>query len=265
MPKHQPYSRLEFRRRLKAWILRNVQLVGAVTVGLIASIALVVGPLLLAAPDSRLSWWLLGAVPTAMVAAYLHLLHTAFIAHDAEAIWHVRGAWGEDNTRDELRRAKGKKVVWGWVDSLELPVGDIDHLVVTRQGGLVAVDSKWRSRINDAAEMARAAQKVRLRAEALTRDLLKGDSRGARRAKVKPLSVTSVVVLWGPAQHGVPQGASVDGIEFVAGRNFVAWLKRLDGQTVDQAAADDVVYQLEARRFAAEVWAGSARPQRRDG
>ena len=265
MPKHQPYSRLEFRRRLKAWILRNVKLVGAVTVGLIASIALVVALLLLAAPSSPFSWWLLGALPTAMVAAYLHLLHTAFIAHDAEAIWHVRGAWGEDNTRDELRRAKRRKVVWGWVDSLTLPVGDIDHLVVTRRGGLVAVDSKWRSRINDAAEMARAAQKVRLRAEALTRDLLKGHSRGARRAKVNPLSVTAVVVLWGPAQHGVPEGATVDGIEFIAGRNLVAWLRRLDGHAVDQAAADDVIHQLEARRFSPEARAGAARPRGPDG
>lgn len=260
MPKHQPYSRLEFRRRLKAWLLRNMKLVAAMTVGLIASIALVAGLLLVTAPASRLSWWLLGALPTAMVAAYLHLLHTAFIAHDAEAIWHVRGAWGEDNTRDELRRAKRKRVVWGWVDSLELPVGDIDHLVVTRRGGLVAVDSKWRSRVNDAAEMARAAQKVRLRAEALTRDMLKGDSRGARRAKVNPLSVTAVVVLWGPAQHGINEGATVDGIEFVAGRNFVAWLRRLDGHTVDQAAADDVVHKLESRRFSAEAKAGLARP-----
>src|SRR5690349_8381111 len=100
MPKHQPYSRQEFRRRLKAWILRNVKLVGAVTAGLFALIALFVGLLLLAAPGSRLTWWLLGAVPTAMVGAYLHLILTAFIAHDAEAIWHVRGAWGEDNTRD---------------------------------------------------------------------------------------------------------------------------------------------------------------------
>lgn len=146
-----------------------------------------------------------------MVAAYLHLLHTAFLAHDAEGLWHVRGAWGEDNTRDELRRAKRKKVVWGWVDGLDLHVGDIDHLVVTRRGGLVAADSKWRSRINDAAEMARAARKVRLRAEALTRDMLKGDSHG----------VTAVVVLWGPPNTAFPKGATVDGIEFIAGRNLV--------------------------------------------
>jgi hypothetical protein len=260
MPKHQPYSRLEFRRRLRAWIMRNIKLVGALTVGLLASIAFIVSLVLLASPDSRLSWWVLGALPTAMVAAYLHLLHTAFIAHDAEAIWHVRGAWGEDNTRDELRRAKRKKIVWGWVDSLALQVGDIDHLVVTRRGGLVAVDSKWRSRINDATEMARAAQKVRLRAEGLTRDLLKGDSRGARRAKVNPLSVTAVVVLWGPAQHGVPEGARVDGIEFIAGRDFVSWLRRLDGHPVDEDAADDVVQQLEVRRSAVAAKAGATRP-----
>ncbi|NPD04100.1 hypothetical protein HN031_05315 [Nocardioides sp. zg-1308] len=155
---------------------------------------------------------------------------------------------GEDNTRDELRRAKRKKLVWGWIDSFGLQAGDIDHLVVTRRGGLVAVDSKWRSRVDDATEMARAAQKVRLRAEALTRDFLKGDSRGSRRAKVNPLSVTSVVVLWGPAQHGIPDGASIDGIEFIAGRKLVHWLRRLDGEHVDEAAADDVLRQLEARR-----------------
>jgi hypothetical protein len=252
MPKHHPYSRLEFRRRLTAWLLRNRKLVGSLTVGLLAMVALFGALVLITAPDSRLTWWLLGVVPTALTATYLHLLHTAFLAHDAEAIWHVRGAWGEDNTRDELRRAKQKKLVWGWVDSFSLKVGDIDHLVVTRHGGLVAVDSKWRGRINDAAEMARAAQKVRLRAEALTRDLLKGDSRGVRRAKVNPLSVTSVVVLWGPAQHGVPEGANVDGIEFIAGRKFLDWLRRLDGQAVDKAAADDIVRRLEARRASVE-------------
>jgi len=99
----------------------------------------------------------------------------------------------------------------------------------------------------------------------LTRDLLKGESRGARRAKVNPLSVTAVVVLWGPAQHGVPEGATVDGIEFISGRNFVAWLRRLDGHTVDQAAADDLVHQLEARRSSPEATAGSARSHGRDG
>ncbi|MGE3379299.1 MAG: hypothetical protein AB7I40_13590 [Nocardioides sp.] len=248
MSKHHPYSRLEFRRRLRFWLRRNLKLVAGFTVGLFVSIAIVVGVLLATMPATALMWWLLGALPTAMVAAYLHLLHFGFLAHDSEAIWHVRGAWGEDNTRSELHRAKRRRLVWGWVDSLGLVNGDIDHLVVTRKGGLVAVDSKWRSKINDTAEMARAAQKVRLRAEGLTRDFLKGDARGSRRAKGNPLSVTSVVVLWGTAQHGVPDGAKVDGIEFVAGRRFVDWLAKLDGQAVDKAAAADIVRKLEGRR-----------------
>lgn len=78
--------------------------------------------------------------------------------------------------------------------------------------------------------------------------MLKGDARGARRAKINPLSVSSVVVLWGAAQHGVPERASVDGIEFVAGHRFADWLAQLDGQTVDGSAAADILRSLEARR-----------------
>lgn len=250
--KHHPYSRREFRRRLSVWLQRNVKIVGALTIGLLASIALIVGVLLVTMPASALMWWLLGALPTLMIAAYLHLLHTAFLAHDTNAIWHVRGAWGEDNTRSELQRAKRKRLVWGWVDSFGLQHGDIDHLVVTRRGGLVAVDSKWRGQVHDAAEMARAAQKVRLRAEGLTRDLLKGETRGSRRARANPLSVTSVVVLWGAAQHRVPDGARVDGIEFIAGRNFVHWLSRLEGQPVDRDAAAELINSLESKRVSAD-------------
>jgi hypothetical protein len=86
----------------------------------------------------------------------------------------------------------------------------------------------------------------------VTRDLLKGSSRGTRRAKVNPLSVTAVVVLWGPAQHGVPDNAVVDGIPFVAGQKFLTWLATLDGQPVDRAAAADIVRSLEIKRSATE-------------
>jgi hypothetical protein len=119
MPKHHPYSRLEFRRRLGVWLRRNLKLVAGLTVGLFVSIAIIVGVLLATMPATAFMWWLLGALPAAMVAAYLHLLHIGFLAHDSEAIWHIRGAWGEDNTRDELQRAKRKGLVWGWVDSLD--------------------------------------------------------------------------------------------------------------------------------------------------
>lgn len=88
-------------------------------------------------------------------------------------------------------------LIWGWADSISLRVGDLDHLVVTRRGQLVSLDLKWRSSLeaSDTLDVARAARKVRPRAEVLTRTLLKGD-RGARhRARTKPLSVRPVVVL----------------------------------------------------------------------
>lgn len=249
MPRIHPYSRREFRRRLRAWVRSNVRMVGVVTVGLVVLLAFCITLLSFTISSAPVRWWLLGAVPAGLVATYLHLLYSSFLAHDAEAIWHVRGAWGEDNTRSELERAKRKKLVWNWVDSLSLQYGDIDHLVVTRRGGLVVIDSKWRNTIKDTEEMAKAAQKAKLRAEGITRDQLRGDARGSRRAKVNPLGVTPVVVLWGAAQHGVPEDAVVDGTRFVAGRRLLGWLAQLDGDPVDRDAAAEVVRTLEARRI----------------
>lgn len=252
MPQHQPYSRRELRQRRGAWARRNAKLLTIFTAGALVLFAFITVLFVKAMPSTGFTWWLMGVVQTGLVAAYLHVFHSAFLAFDGEAIWQVRGAWGEDNTRSELQRAKRKRLVWGWVDSVGLQHGDIDHLVVTRRGGLVVIDSKWRNRIHDTAEMARAAQKVRLRAEGLTRDLLKGQSRGSRRAKVNPLGVTSIVVLWGAAQHDVPDGAEVDGIAFIPGRKLVAWFAQLDGQSVDKAAANELVRNVEKYRARAE-------------
>jgi hypothetical protein len=251
MTKYRPYSRREFRRRFAQWATRNAGLLLAVTAGLVGTIALVTLVLTVAFTPTTFTWWFLGAFQATMVGIYLHLGHAAFLASDAEAIWHLRGAWGEENTRSELQRAKRKRLVWGWVDSISLGVGDLDHLVVTRRGGLIAVDSKWRNRASDTVNMARAADKARLRAEALAQTLLRSE-RGARhRAKVNPLPVTPVVVLWGAAQHGVPDGARVNDIEFVAGQRFVEWLRSRNGQTVSEDAAADVMKRLEAYRATA--------------
>lgn len=253
MPQHPSYSRRELRQRRKAWLRGNVSTVLVLTFGAIVSLVFITCLLLLTMPSDRFTWWFLGAIQMGVVAAYLSLLHSGFLLFNSDAMWHVRGATGEDNTRSELRRAKRKRHVWGWVDSVPLQFGDIDHLVVTRRGGLVAIDSKWRNSVHDKDEMARAAQKVRLRAEALTRDFLKADVRGRRRAKINPLRVTSIVVLWGAGQHEVPDGDEVDGIVFLPGRQLVPWLAQLGGESVDKAAAKDVVDNLERRRAQVEA------------
>ncbi len=245
-----PYSRRRFRTRLAAWLGRNARLIVPLTLGVVVFLGMLGWLVATTMPDRPFTWWFVGVLQAGGVAAYLHLLNTAYLANDTEAIWHVRGAWGEDNTRDELLRAKRKGHIWGWVDSLELEYGDIDHLVVTRRGGLVAIDSKWRNKADDRAEMAQAARKVGLRAEGLTRDLVNGAARGSRRARVNPLSVRSVVVLWGADQDSVSEGENTDGIDFVAGRKLGDWLAALEGQPVDRAAATEVLRALRARRAA---------------
>jgi hypothetical protein len=71
MPKHHPYSRREFRRRLIIWLRRNLKLVSALSIGLVVLIAFTTGLLLATWPNTAFGWWLLGALQTGMVAAYL--------------------------------------------------------------------------------------------------------------------------------------------------------------------------------------------------
>jgi hypothetical protein len=252
MTKYRPYSRRESRRLLGLWATRNLKVLVVLTAGVIGLLALETFLLTMVSTPNAFSWWLLGALQATAVTVCLHALHVTFLASEREAIWHLRGAWGEDNTRSELQRARRKRLIWGWVDSISLQAGDLDHLVVTRHGGLVAVDSKWRYQATDTVDMARAANKARLRAEALAQSLLKGDRSARHRAKINPLRVTPVVVLWGAAQEGVPDGARVDDIEFVSGRRFVAWLSKLEGEPVTEAAAADVVKRLAG--FRAATW-----------
>lgn len=253
MTKFRPYSSRELRRRFAGWVRQNLKTVFVLTTGTIGLLIALTILVVLLMPESGFKWYALGSLHAGVIAAYLHLLRSAFLAHDREAIRHLRGAWGEDNTRTELQRAKRKRLVWGWVDSITLQAGDLDHLVVTRQGGLVALDSKWRNQhtAHDALDMARAASRARLRAEGLAQTLLKSQ-RGARhRARSNPLTVRPAVVLWGAAQHNVPDGAEIDGIEFVPGRRLLEWLRRLEGQPVTKDAAAELLELLNAYRATA--------------
>ncbi|QNN53575.1 nuclease-related domain-containing protein [Nocardioides mesophilus] len=253
MPKFAPYSRQAFRRAFIEWLKRNVTLMIAVSAGAVALIFLESVLLVHLVPDTAFKWYLLGAVHVGVVAGFAHLLHATFLAHDRRALMHLRGAWGEENTREELKRARRRRLIWGWVDSISLQAGDIDHLVVTRRGGLIAIDSKWRNQhtSQDLASMAQAAARVRLRAEGLTQTLLAGE-RGARhRARTNPLTVKPVVVMWGAAQDEVPDGAIIDGIEFIAGRRLITWLRQMDGYPVGRDAANDVLERLTTFRLKA--------------
>lgn len=247
MAKFSPYPRREYGRLFRAWARRNLKALAVVGVGVIVLLAIETVLIVLFVPASSFRWWLLGALQAAIVAVGLHLTNAAFLAHEREAIWQLRGAWGEEATRDELRRAKRKRTVWGWVDSINLQAGDLDHLVVTRNGGLIAADSKWRSDGKDTNAMAQSAARARLRAEGVARSLLKSE-RGSHRARGHAVVVRPLVVIWGPAQHQVPDGCEINGIPFVGGRRLQAWLEGLDGTEVGEGAAKEIISELKKFR-----------------
>jgi hypothetical protein len=251
MSKFQPYSRRALRGLFWSWSTRNRRLLARM--GVVVVIVLILMTVALTAWwTSAARWYVLGFIHAAFLGAFAHIVSTTFLAHNRDAIWLLRGAWGEDNTRSELQRAKRKRLIWGWVDSVNFQTGDIDHLVVTRRGGLVAIDSKWRTEpVTDQVEMARSAQKVKLRAEAVARTLLRGE-RGTHRAATNPLSVLPAIVLWGPSQHEVPDQAQSSGIDFIGGRRLLTWLEQIDGQPIDKDAAADLLRRLE--EFRASAW-----------
>lgn len=248
MAKTESYPARQLRHRRNAWMRRNAKIVGLVVVGTIALGAFAIVCLLTVPLPARL--YVLGVTHASLVAAGLHLLNSAFLAHDQQAVWQLRGAWGEDNTRSELQRAKRKRLIWGWVDSVELQAGDIDHIVVTRRGGLVVIDSKWRNQITreDLPVMAASSRKAALRAEGVLRSVLKRESGARHRTSAKPVTVTAAVVLWGAARKGVPGDANVDGVRFLDGRQLLGWLAELDGREVPREAARDVIKLLNDYR-----------------
>ena len=157
---------------------------------------------------------------------------------------------GEDNTRGELQRAKRKRLIWGWVDSVELQAGDIDHIVVTRHGGVIVIDSKWRNQITreGVPAMADSARRAAMRAEGVLRSVLRRESGARHRTRTQSVSVTAAVVLWGAARTDVPSDADVDGVRFLDGRQLLDWLAELDGHEVPRDAAHEAVKLLRDYR-----------------
>ena len=208
--------------------------------------------------------YLVGVVHAALICLWVFGPFLAFLAISPPAIHQLRGAWGEDNTRDELKRAKRRRVIWGSVDSVPFDIGDLDHLVVTRRGGLVAIDSKWRGDTRDVAHMAADARRARLRAEALAHSLLERERAARHRGRGKAISVRSVIVVWGALQSDVPDDASYEGVEFIAGRRLRRWLRGLDGHPVPKEAAQDLLRKVQdyQSRYQAKQKAKAPQPRR---
>lgn len=251
MRSFQPFPRRELKRLRRRWLRRNWGIVAFLLVGFALMATVVSFGVAMTGLAGR--WYAIGLFHAGLFAAALHLVNSAFLAHEASAVWQLRGAWGEENTRSELQKAKRRRLVWGWVDSISLQGGDLDHVVVTRSGGIVVLDSKWRSSIDaDAvAEMTASAKKAAIRAQGLARSMLKSERGAKHRARSQPVTVIAAVVLWGAARAMVKDGREVDGVRFVDGHKLVDWLRHLDGTPVPPDAAKQLIEQLKTYRATA--------------
>jgi hypothetical protein len=87
----------------------------------------------------------------------------------------------------------------------------------------------------------------------LTGSLLEIERGAKHRAKSPSVTVKPIVVVWGAVQHRIPDGAEIDGIEFVAGHRLRKWLKRQPGDhPMSKEIANDLLRRL--RGFRADNW-----------
>lgn len=116
----------------------------------------------------------------------------------AGAIWQFAGFVGEDNTRDELKKAVARRCIWGWVDNIEVSDGDIDHLIIA-PAGVFAVDSKWHARKLNSSLLAKDVRSATIAA---------AKARSVLRSLKRPLNVHPVVVVWALARRTCRQAAA---------------------------------------------------------
>lgn len=236
----KPYSRREMRLEFRAWARRNWR-VFAVMAGIAAALLVIQILLLMLTAQSLVYVFFIAAVVGGVIVSFGWMIVVVFLANSTKAIYNLRGAWGEDLTRDELKRARRKDLIWGWVDSIELERSDIDHFVVTRRGGIVVVDSKFRTVLDEGGrqQIMQSAQRLRRRGAGLARTVLE-QSYGRRRGK-SDLSVEIVVAVWGPEGKKLEVDYWVDDVHVIGGHRLLDWLRTFEGDAIEKDVAEDLL------------------------
>ena len=223
------YARRVFRRTLWRWLHRNARGV-AIMLALLLILLWMINFLIHSA-------YLRGLYDAAAVCAMVASLGLAFLLTSG-AVYQVAGAWGEDNTREELKTARKNGGIWGTVHNIEVAGVDIDHLVISPAGAF-ALDSKWHLGDLDRATLERdttSARKGAMHAKSVLRTV----------DVARPMDVTPVVVIWGRGQRDLPdEGLEYDGVPVVAGADLVRWLQRCRHGRVGADYAADVLTRVE--------------------
>ena len=230
MTKRHSYARRQARKTFRAFVAANRRLIAVV--GVVLALSLV--PTYLT--DDA---WSQGFLTGMVAMAFLGVLAVGFAVH-TEGLQQLAGAWGEDNTRDELDKARKRGHIWGAVHNIEFGgFGDIDHVVLA-PGGVLALETKWKFR-----DLARAWLHKDLRqasaAAAKTRSVLRSKGFDVLH------DVTPVVVVWGKGGHEIADGGElVDGVHLVYGGELADWLVRWGSGRLAQDNAEPVLAKLEA-------------------
>lgn len=242
------YPEREYRKLFKAHLRHNRPLFVKIVAVEVAAVAVITIAVLTISPWAWMTGYLLGATHVAFLAMIVHFVRLGFLAKHPAAVRHMQGSLGESNTSEALKKAKRKGLVWGCVEGISVDGGDIDHLVVTRNGGVVAIDTKWMSDDRFVAKAASSAMTVKRRAELVLRStqVLKRDTSARHRDDRLAFEVRPLVVVWGAAGEKMPDEAWHGEVQFVAGEKLLAWLEALDGDPIDRATGEDLLATLRA-------------------
>lgn len=203
------FPRRLLRRGFRRWARSNFKGLILITLGFVG-----VGAVWsLLAPPGYARGFEQGAMAVAFISAVLLLYLMT-----SGAIYELGGAWGEDNTKSELKTARKRGLFWGAVHNIEVAGIDIDHLVLAPQGAF-AIDSKWHF--------------GELQHWALDRDVRRARAGAQKAASVlrsthvrAPMDVVPLVVVWGRGQRELPdEGLNHDGVGVVAGADLMKWLE----------------------------------------
>jgi hypothetical protein len=223
------YARRRLRKAFGLFVREHLEVAAIFAIG----IAVVVAVSLIVEPSRFFQGFIIAAVATSFVAAYVLF----FVMHDGNYLW-LSGAWAEDIVNDEILRAIKRGHVWGALQNIEFGGFDIDHLVVA-PGGVFAVETKSHSSKLDPVR-ARSDRKQTAFAAGKAESIL-------RSVHVRmPQDVTPVLAISGrSAAADLPEeGRCVDGVHVVAVAHLGAWLAQHQTGRLAQDNAEEMLTRL---------------------
>lgn len=148
--------------------------------------------------------------------------------------YRLGGAWAEEFTRDELKKAKRRGDVWAFVNGIRLGSQDIDHIVLS-PAGVVAIDSKWHFRFEDGY----------LRADIVKATQAAAKARSVLTSLKQRHEVTPLVVVAGPGRTElIDEPQRIDDVDVIAINDLGGWLASRNTGRFPKDQAEQLAAQL---------------------